>query len=85
MTEGTGKAAAGSSVPIAGKTGTAELRNQPAHAWFVGFAPHGSPKKIAFAILMENARYGGRAAAPVAAEIADAAAALGLFRQSRSW
>jgi len=85
VTEGTGTAAAGSSVPVAGKTGTAEVRNQPAHAWFVGFAPYGSLKKIAFAILMENARYGGRAAAPAAAEIADAAAALGLFRQSRSW
>jgi cell division protein FtsI/penicillin-binding protein 2/cell division protein FtsW (lipid II flippase) len=80
VTEGTGREANRSSVPIAGKTGTAELSNQPSHAWFVGFAPYGSgAKKIAFAILIENGRYGGRAAAPAAADIADAAADLGLI------
>jgi cell division protein FtsI/penicillin-binding protein 2/cell division protein FtsW (lipid II flippase) len=81
VTEGTGREASRASVPVAGKTGTAELSNQPAHAWFVGFAPYGagSRKKIAFAILIENGRYGGRAAAPAAAEIADAAGELGLI------
>jgi cell division protein FtsI/penicillin-binding protein 2 len=48
----------------------------------VGFAPYGSKaKKIAFAILIENGRYGGRAAAPAAADIANAAADLGLIRR----
>jgi cell division protein FtsI/penicillin-binding protein 2 len=79
VTEGTGREANHAGVPVAGKTGTAELQNQPAHAWFVGFAPYGSKaKKIAFSILIENGRYGGRAAAPAAAEIANAAAELGL-------
>ena len=80
VTEGTGREAGRSGVPVAGKTGTAEILNKPAHAWFVGFAPYGSgSKKISFAILVENGRYGGRAAAPAAAEIADAAAELGLI------
>ncbi len=80
VTEGTGREANRAGVPVAGKTGTAELQNQPAHAWFVGFAPYGSSaKKIAFSILIENGRYGGRAAAPAGAEIADAAAELGLI------
>ena len=80
VTEGTGREANRGSVPVAGKTGTAEVQNQPAHAWFVGFAPYGSGvKKIAFAILIENGRYGGQAAAPAASEIADAAVELGLI------
>ncbi len=82
VTEGTGREAARAQVAIAGKTGTAEILNKPAHAWFVGFAPYGAgAKKIAFAVLIENGRYGGRAAAPAAAEIADAAAELGLLRR----
>ncbi len=83
VTEGTGRSAATASVPIAGKTGTAELRDRPSHAWFIGFAPYGAPapggKKIAFAVILENGRYGGRVAAPVAADIASAAQRLGIF------
>jgi cell division protein FtsI/penicillin-binding protein 2/cell division protein FtsW (lipid II flippase) len=83
VTEGTGREAGGAQVAIAGKTGTAELRDKPAHAWFVGFAPYGSSgtKKIAFAVLIENGRYGGRIAAPAAAEIVNAAVELGLLRE----
>jgi len=81
VTEGTGRAALKAAIPVAGKTGTAELRDKPAHAWFVGFAPYGArARKIAFAVLIENGRYGGRVAAPAAADIADAAAELGLIR-----
>jgi peptidoglycan glycosyltransferase len=80
VTEGTGREANRSGVPLAGKTGTAEILNKPSHAWFIGFAPYGSgSKKIAFAILIENGRYGGRSAAPAAVEIVDAAAELGLI------
>jgi peptidoglycan glycosyltransferase len=84
VTEGTGREAAKSVVPIAGKTGTAELRNAPAHAWFEGFAPYGfGIKKIAFSVLIENGRYGGSVAAPVAAEIVDAAAELKMIRREQ--
>jgi hypothetical protein len=38
---------------IAGKTGTGEVSRQSSHAWFVGFAPHGSAaRKIAFAVII---------------------------------
>jgi cell division protein FtsW (lipid II flippase) len=66
---------------IAGKTGTAEVHGAPSHAWFVGYAPYGqAEKRIAFAVLIENAGYGGAAAAPAAGEIVTAAAQSGLLR-----
>jgi cell division protein FtsW (lipid II flippase) len=81
VTSGTGRRAAGASVPMAGKTGTAELQDADSHAWFIGFAPYGAAsKKIAFSVLIENGVYGGTAAAPAAAEIVDAAAKLGLIQ-----
>ena len=80
VTEGTGRTLRGNATPIAGKTGTAEVDGKPAHSWFVGFAPYGGTRPIAFAVLVENAGYGGRSAAPVAGEIVDAARDLGLFR-----
>jgi cell division protein FtsW (lipid II flippase) len=81
VTAGTGRRAAGSAVPIAGKTGTAELSDAASHAWFIGFAPYGgSGRKIAFSVLVENGVYGGTAAAPAAAEIVNAAVKLGLIQ-----
>src|SRR5262249_7381434 len=41
VTSGTGRRAGAALVPIAGKTGTAELANAPSHAWFIGYAPYG--------------------------------------------
>jgi cell division protein FtsW (lipid II flippase) len=80
VTSGTGRRAA-TGVPVAGKTGTAELKDAPSHAWFIGFAPYGSrAKKIAFSVLVENGVYGGTAAAPAAAGIVNAAAKLGLIQ-----
>ncbi|MBZ5585481.1 MAG: FtsW/RodA/SpoVE family cell cycle protein [Acidobacteriia bacterium] len=80
VTAGTGRRAA-SAVPIAGKTGTAELENAPSHAWFIGYAPYGAAaRKIAFSILVENGVYGGTAAAPAGAEIANAAVKLGIIQ-----
>jgi len=81
VTGGTGRRAAAASVPMAGKTGTAELADAPSHAWFIGFAPYGgSSRKIALSVLVENGVYGGTAAAPAAAEIVTAAAKLGLIQ-----
>jgi cell division protein FtsW (lipid II flippase) len=80
VTSGTGRRAA-AVVPMAGKTGTAELADAPSHAWFIGFAPYGAaPRKIAFSVLVENGIYGGTAAAPAAAEIVNAAVKLGLIQ-----
>jgi cell division protein FtsW (lipid II flippase)/cell division protein FtsI/penicillin-binding protein 2 len=79
VTQGTGRRAA-AAVPMAGKTGTAELADAPSHAWFIGFAPYGAgAKKIAVSVLVENGVYGGTAAAPAAADIVNAAVKLGLI------
>ena len=78
---GTGRALAGHPVPIAGKTGTAEVTGAASHSWFVGFAPAGSEgTRIAFAVVVENAGYGGRAAATVAGDIVTAAKLAGVIR-----
>jgi cell division protein FtsI/penicillin-binding protein 2 len=79
VTSGTGRRAASANLPIAGKTGTAELADAPSHAWFIGFAPYGkSPRRIAFSILIENGQYGGTYPAAAASEIVAAARDLGL-------
>lgn len=81
VTSGTGRVLNTSSIPIAGKTGTAELAKALSHAWFIGFAPYKTRnrKQIAFAILVENGQYGGTAAAPIAGEIVAAARELGVI------
>jgi cell division protein FtsW (lipid II flippase) len=78
---GTGRSLRGHPWRIAGKTGTAEVHDEKSHAWFVGYAPYGqAERRVAFAVLIENAGYGGSAAAPAAGEIVSAAAASGLVR-----
>lgn len=80
VTSGTGRSLKSLSVPVAGKTGTAEVNGAAAHAWFTGFAPSGAEgRRIAFAVVVENAGYGGRAAAPIAGAIVTAAAELGVI------
>jgi peptidoglycan glycosyltransferase len=55
---------------VAGKTGTAQndRYDRSSHSWFIGFAPAQNPR-YAFAVLVENAGYGGRVAAPIAREV----------------
>jgi peptidoglycan glycosyltransferase len=78
---GTGRSLHDHPARIAGKTGTAEVARAASHSWFVGFAPYGlATRRIAFAVIVENAGYGGQAAAAVAGEIVTAAAARGLVR-----
>jgi cell division protein FtsI/penicillin-binding protein 2 len=74
---GTGTAAALPGVEVAGKTGTAELvpnSSDPkdANAWFVAFAPADRPR-VAVAVMLVGAGFGGTAAAPVARQVLDAA------------
>jgi len=84
VTSGTGRTLAANATPIAGKTGTAEVDGRPAHSWFVGFAPYGGERPIAFAVLVEHAGYGARSAAPIAGQIVDAARDLGLLGRDAS-
>jgi penicillin-binding protein 2 len=51
-----------------GKTGTAENPHGAAHAWYIGFAPFDHPK-IAIAVMLENAGFGGTKAAPIAGKM----------------
>jgi penicillin-binding protein A len=74
---GTGTAAALPGVQVAGKTGTAELvpnstDPKDANAWFVAFAPADRPR-VAVAVMLVGAGFGGTAAAPVAREVLAAA------------
>ena len=80
---GTGVAAQIPGVTVAGKTGTAELKNtttpgqstpQNTDAWFVGYAPVGHPHYVVGA-LFPNQGAGGAAAAPPVRDVL--AAALG--------
>jgi peptidoglycan glycosyltransferase len=81
VVSGTGRSLSDHAWRIAGKTGTAEVSGAPSHAWFIGYAPYDrAEKRVAFAVIIENAGYGGRAAAPAAGEIVSAAATSGLIR-----
>jgi cell division protein FtsI/penicillin-binding protein 2 len=77
---GTGTAAAIPGVTVAGKTGTAELRftgggaadPKNTDAWFVAFAPASDPK-VAVGVMLVGAGAGGKAAAPIARQVLQAA------------
>ncbi len=64
---GTGGMARVKGIQSGGKTGTAQNPHGPDHAWYIGFAPYDHPK-IAIAVLVENAGFGGSVAAPIAGQ-----------------
>ncbi|WZL78186.1 penicillin-binding protein 2 [Eubacteriales bacterium mix99] len=74
---GTGRNARTTGMIIAGKTGTAETKeDQSPHSWFMGFAPADNPT-LAIAVVLENAGTGGAKAATVAGKILRKAIRLG--------
>jgi len=77
--EGTGRGIRIASLPVGGKTGTAQTgRPEGSHSWFTGFAPLSKPR-LAFVVLVEHGGYGSAAALPVARELLISAQAEGLL------
>ncbi|HWD68753.1 MAG TPA: penicillin-binding transpeptidase domain-containing protein [Solirubrobacteraceae bacterium] len=84
VSEGTGTTARIPGITVAGKTGTAELRDTAGtkneakytDAWFVGYAPVGHPK-VVVAALFPNAGYGADTAAPVVRQLIEDALGVG--------
>lgn len=71
VTGGTGVAAQIPGVPVAGKTGTAEVSVNGTimnHAWFICFAPADKPR-VAVAVVSDLGGIGGEVAAPLARAI----------------
>jgi penicillin-binding protein 2 len=68
VTRGTGRAAGGYGVQIAGKTGTAQNSHGADHAWFVGYAPADNPKYVAV-VLVEGGGNGSSVSGPLVAQI----------------
>ena len=88
VTDGTARRAMkGVDIPVAGKTGTAQVGEGAPHSWFAGFAPAGfapsAPpggfRQIAFAVVVEHGGYGSQFAAPLARQVVEAARDLGLI------
>jgi peptidoglycan glycosyltransferase len=70
---GTGIGANVSGFVVGGKTGTAQVGDDLApHAWFTGFV-QGDERAIVITVIVENGGAGSRAAAPLFAQVADAA------------
>ncbi len=67
---GTARRAQISGVDICGKTGTAQNPHGEDHSIFIAFAPMDNPK-IAIAVYIENAGFGGRWAAPIASLVTE--------------
>jgi cell division protein FtsI/penicillin-binding protein 2 len=73
VASGTGTSAAIDGVPVAGKTGTAELgEGIEEHAWFTAFAPADKSPELAIAVMIANGGAGGEVAAPVARTVLEA-------------
>jgi peptidoglycan glycosyltransferase len=70
--DGTGHQARVAGLSVAGKTGSAENPQGPAHAWFVAFAPVESPKLVV-TVVVAHGGSGGSVAAPIARRILEEA------------
>jgi len=69
VTDGTGTKLKNLKVEAAGKTGSADhSEDEPAHAWFVGYAPYEEPE-IVVSIIVESVGTGSEYAVPIAKEI----------------
>jgi penicillin-binding protein 2 len=55
-------------VPVAGKTGTAEVPSGSDHSWYASWAPAYNPR-VVVVVLIEHGGFGAEAAAPAAREI----------------
>ena len=55
-------------IPVAGKTGTAEVIGKQDYGWFVTYAPAGNPEYI-IVVMLEQAGGGSSSAAPIAEKI----------------
>ena len=64
---------AGLGIPVAGKTGTAEVGTvgTAPHSWFTAYAPADKPE-IALVVMAENAGEGSTVAAPLARQVIEA-------------
>lgn len=69
VTDGSALALSTLPIPLAGKTGTAQLGGiDETHAWFTSFGPYGDPK-FSVTVLLERGGEGDRDAVPFAKEV----------------
>ena len=57
-----------STIPVAGKTGTADIVVRQPYSWFAAMAPANNPKYVVVA-LVEQGGHGGTTAAPIVRNI----------------
>lgn len=71
--EGTAKSMKNKQYEVAGKTGTADYRDEDGdpHSWFVGYSGGDNPE-LAIAVIVESSGSGGKVAVPAAKEVFDA-------------
>ena len=69
VTYGSARSLLSVSVPLAGKTGTAEFnKNKEPHAWFTGFGPYENPE-IVVTVMIEQGVGGSTTATPIAKKV----------------